>query len=138
MVRKRTPGRVEKLEEAFRELSQQPPDKTPTKLEVVKTYREWIGQLVERGHSYVSIAEAMTKKGVKISPHTLRQYFGKVQRSDREAMRAHLPKVEAAQTAGSPALMVATAKDVEIDGQVRKNVEHPGRYRPILPGETEL
>lgn len=139
MVRKRTLGPIEKLEEAFRELFQQPPDRTPTKFEVVRTHQEWIGKLVERGHSYDSIAEAMTKKGVEISPHTLRQYFGKLQRSDREGVRAQLPKVKPAQKAvGSGAPMVAVANNVEADGQARKVVEPLGRYKPILPGETDL
>src|SRR5690554_5745092 len=87
MVGKRTLGPIEKLEEAFRELSQQPPDKPPTLFELVSAYQEWIRELVQRRHSYDAIAKAMDKKGVKISPHTLRQYFGKLERSGRQPVR---------------------------------------------------
>lgn len=139
MVRKRILSPIEKLEEAFRELFQQPPDRTPTKFEVVRTHQEWIGKLVERGHSYDSIAEAMTKKGVEISPHTLRQYFGRLERSGNQPVRVQLPKVKAARKAvGSVKPVVAVTNNVEADGQPRKVVEQRGRYKPILPGETEL
>lgn len=139
MVRKRTLGPIEKLEEAFRELSRHPPDKSPTLFELVSVHRAWIRKLVERGHSYEAIAEAMTKKGIKISQHTLRQYFGRLERSGRQPVRVQSPKVKAARMAvGSGAPVVGVTDDDEADGQPRKDLEQPGRYKPILPGDTEL
>ena len=139
MVRKRTPGPIEKLEEAFCELSQQSPDKPPTLFELVSAHQGWIRELVQRRHSYDSIAEAMTKKGVKISPHTLRQYFGRLERSGRQPVLVQLPKAKAARKAvGSGAPVTAVTDNVGAGGLARKVVEQLGRYKPILPGETDL
>ena len=136
MVRKRTARLEEKLEEAFLELSQQDPDRSPTLFELVSAHREWIGKLVDRRHSYGAIAEAMVKKGVKISPNTLRQYYGKLERSDRQSIRTSSPKFKPLKKAAG-SLATADPNSVEAYAQTQKVVQ-PTRFKPLLPGETEL
>lgn len=139
MVRKQTDRPEAKLEAAFLALSQQTPDRRPTLLELVETHRDWIAKLVGQGHSYNRIAEAMSDKGYKISQHTLRQYFAKL---EREQTRISRPG-RAVKIAPSPAATgntpLAAATQVGEARASAKAVEPTsGRFKPVLPGETEL
>lgn len=138
MVRKQA-GRPEaKLEAAFLELSRQTPDRRPTLLELVGTHREWIAKLVRQGHSYNRIAEAMSEKGFKISQHTLRQYFAKLEREETQISRPRRAvKIAQSPAAASNSTLAAGTQVGEAKASA-KAVEPSRRFKPVLPGETEL
>ena len=140
VVRKRT-GRDETgLEEAFVALSRQEPDKRPTLFEVVNAHRKWIGTLVKQGHSHERIAEAMRSKGYKISTNTLRQYFGKLERTGARMPSGNSPQKAPAfrKSIGSVAREVAAQKVAVLSVEPLQATRQQGRSKPILPGETEL
>lgn len=140
VVRKRTGGDETGLERAFVALSRQEPDKRPSLFEVVNAHREWIGKLVRQGHSYDRIAEAMRSKGYKISTNTLRQYFGKLERRGAQVPSGNFPKKPAAfrKSIGSVAREVADQKVAGFAVEPQQASPKRGRFKPVLPGETEL